>query len=84
MLRNKFSFLSVGACGNIDICLVTEAKHDNSSPKAQVHKYGYTNPICLDGGLLLYVSEDIPSKKIDNVDFDTGLEASKKWEQKQL
>ena len=27
------------------------------------------------GGLLLYVREDIPSKKTDNVDFDTGLEA---------
>ena len=27
------------------------------------------------GGLLLYVREDIPSKKTDNVDFDTGLQA---------
>ena len=41
--------------------------------------YGYTTPYRLDkngngGGLLLYVREDIPSKKIDNADFDTGLE----------
>ena len=27
------------------------------------------------GGLLLCITKDIPSKKIDNVDFDTGLEA---------
>ena len=31
--------------------------------------------LTLIGGLLLYVREDISSKKIDNVDFDTGLEA---------
>ena len=42
--------------------------------------HGYTAPYHLDrnangGGLLSYVREDIPSKKIDNVDFDTGLEA---------
>ena len=42
--------------------------------------HGYTTHYCLDrnangGGLLLYVREDIPSMKIDNVDFDTGLEA---------
>ena len=41
--------------------------------------HGYTTPYHLDrnangGGLLFYVKEDIPSKKIDNVDFDTGLE----------
>ena len=27
------------------------------------------------GGLFPYVRKDIPSKKTDNVDFDTGLEA---------
>ena len=27
------------------------------------------------GGFFLNVREDIPSKKTDNVDFDTGLEA---------
>ena len=43
--------------------------------------HGYTTPYRVDrntnggGGLLLYVREDIPPKKIDNVDFDTGLKA---------
>ena len=41
---------------------------------------GYIAPYCLDrnrngGGLLLYIREDIPSKKIANVDFDKDLEA---------
>ena len=38
-----------------------------------------TNPYRLDKnvnskGLLLFVREDIPSKKIDHVDFDTGFD----------
>ena len=43
--------------------------------------HGYTNPYCLDRNangelLLLYVREDFPSKKVDKVDFDTGLETT--------
>ena len=79
-LRNKFSFLCKAVRGNIDILLVTETKFNSSFPSAQFHMHGYTTPYHLDrnangGGLLLYLREDIPSKKIDNVDFDTGLEA---------
>ena len=42
--------------------------------------YGYTTLYCLgrntNGGiLLLYVRQDFPSKKIDNIDFDISLEA---------
>ena len=72
-LRNKFSFLCEAVRGNIDILLVTEIKLDSSFPCAQFQMHGYTNPYRLDrnandGG----IREDIPSKKIDNVDFDTG------------
>ena len=79
-LRNKFSFLCEAVRGNIDILLVTETKLNSSFPSAQFQMQGYTTPYRLDrnangGGLLFYVTEDIPSKKIDNVDFDTGLEA---------
>ena len=79
-LRNKFTFLREAVSGNLDILLVTENKLDSSFPNTQFHMCGYTTPYCLDrnvngGGLLLYVREDIPSKKIDNVDFDTGLQA---------
>ena len=80
LLRNKYSLLCEAVRGNIDILLVTETKLDSSFPSAQFHMHGYTTPYCLDrnakgGGLLLYVREDIPSRKIDNVDFDTGVEA---------
>ena len=79
-LRNKFSFLCEAVSVNIDILLVTETKLDSSFPSAQFHMHGYTTRYRLDrsangGGFLLYVREDIPYKKIDNVDFDTGLEA---------
>ena len=79
-LRNKLSFLCKAVRGNIDILLATETKFDSFFPSAQFQMHGYTTPYRLDrnekgGGLLLYVREDIPSKKIDNKDFDTGLEA---------
>ena len=60
--------------------MVTETKLDGSFPSSQFHMHDYTTPHWLDrnangGGLLLYLREDIPTKKVDNVDFDTGLEA---------
>ena len=60
--------------------LATEAKFDSSFPSPKFHMHGYTTPYRHDrnangGGLLLCVREDIPSRKIDNVDFDNGLEA---------
>ena len=78
-LRNKFSFLCEAVRGNTYILLVTKTRLDSSFPSAQFHMHGYTTPYRLDrnangGRLLLYVRENIPSKKIDNVDFDTSLE----------
>ena len=78
-LRNKFLWEDVR--GNIDILLVTETKLDSSFSGEQFYMHGYTNPYCLDrnangGLLLLYVREDFPSKKVDKVDFDTGLETT--------
>ena len=62
------------------ILLVTETKLDSSFPSAQFHMHEYTTTYRPDrnanGGRLLFcVGEDIPFKKIDNVDFDAGLEA---------
>ena len=79
-LRNKISFLCEAVRGNIDILLVIETKINSSFPSAQFHMHGYTTSYRLDRnangrGLLLYVREEIPSEKIDNIDFDTGLEA---------
>ena len=79
-LRNKFSFLCEAVSGNIDVLLVTETKLGSSFPNAQFHMHGYTTSNSLyrnenGGRLILYVREHIPPRKIDNVDFDTGLEA---------
>ena len=78
-LRNKFSFLCEAVRGNTYILLVTKTRLDSSFPSAQFHMHGYTTSYRLDrnangGRLLLYVRENIPSKKIDNIDFDTSLE----------
>ena len=80
LLRNEFSFLCEAVRGNKDILLVIETKLDSFFPSAQFQMLGHTTHYRLDrntnsGRLLLYVREDILSKKIDNVDFDTGLEA---------
>ena len=76
----------------LDILLVTECKIDDSFPTAQFHMQGYSTPFHLDrnshgGGILLYVREDIPTKLINNVNFDNDIEAmfikinlrKKKW-----
>ena len=60
--------------------MLTETKLDSSFPSAQFQIHGYTTLYRLDenangGGLLLYVREDFQSKKIDDVDSDTGLGA---------
>ena len=69
-LRIKFSFLCEAVRGNIDILLITETKLDSSFPSAQFHMYNTPHRLHRNAngeGLLLYVREDIPSKKIDNV-----------------
>ena len=81
-LRNKFSLLYEATHGNINILLVIENKLDSSFPSVRFHIYEYTTPYRLDRnangrGLLLYVREDIPSKKIHKVDFDINSQSSK-------
>ena len=71
-LRIKFSFLCEAVRGKVDILLATETKLDSSFPSAQFHMSGYNTPHRLHRnangeGLLLYVREDVSSKKIDNV-----------------
>ena len=83
-IRNKFEFLSEAISGYIDILLITETKLDNSFPNAQFHIKGYSYikgyPYRLDrnaygGGILLYIREHIPSKLINETDFDESTEA---------
>ena len=60
--------LIIGNC--IDILVIQETKLDPSFPDEQFVINGYTQPYRLDrnrngGGVIIYVREDIPSKKLD-------------------
>ena len=65
-IRNKFSLLSDIVHGNIDYLTIAETKLDNSFPSNQFMIPGLEKPYRQDvsgssGGLLVYVSNDIPS-----------------------
>ena len=54
---------------NIDILMIPETKLDPSFPNGQFHIHGFSERYWFDrngngGGILLYISEDIPSKLI--------------------
>ena len=91
-IRNKFEFFANQIKGNLDIALISETKIDESFPINQFLLEGYSTPYRLDrnchgGGLLLYIREDIPSKKIKFVFPDPSFEGliieinlnKKKW-----
>ena len=66
-LRNKFQMVEELIKDKIDVFLVSETKLDSSFPSGQFVIKGYSTPFRLDrnqneGGLLLYVREDIPCK----------------------
>ena len=71
-LRNKFESLKLIFKGNIDILVITETKLDESFPNEQFVVEGYALPFRLDrnenggigGGVLVYVREDIPCRKL--------------------
>ena len=54
--------------GNIDILVLTETKLDSSFSSNQFILEGYSKPFRLDrnrnGGLLVYIREDIPCKEL--------------------
>ena len=63
---------------NIDILIVVETKIDNLFPEGQFLQ-GYSEPFRLDrnsneGGLLVYIKEDIPSKQLKSIKFQDYIE----------
>ena len=67
-LRNKFDQLVSIIQGNVDILVITETKLDETFPISQFVIDEYSIPYRLDrnrdgGGILVFVREDIPSKK---------------------
>ena len=68
-VENKFKTLVSLVKDKLDIFLLSETKLDQSFPPGQFAIEGYTQPFRRDrdkfgGGLLLYLRDDIPSKKI--------------------
>ena len=68
-IRNKFEALVNGVRGNVNILMISETKIDDSFPSKQFLIDGFTAPYRLDrngsdGGILVYIREDIPSKLI--------------------
>ena len=90
-IRNKIEDLKYLIAENIDILLISETKLNNTFPESQFLISGFQPPYWEDrnekgGGLLLYVREHIPSKKL-NINFYPKIEAfaieiklkKKKW-----
>ena len=58
--------------GKIDILLISETKLDDTFPSSNFKIAGYSPPFRLNrsqygGGLILYIREDIPSKRLNRV-----------------
>ena len=74
-LRNKFEMLMDIINGSIDILIVSETKLDDSFPLSQFYIDGYSKPFRMDrnrngGGLIAFVREDIPCKRLNTINDD--------------
>ena len=89
-LRNKFDFLVTQVKGYIDILMISETKLDESFPIGQFLIDGYSAPFRLDrngndGGILLHVRDDIPSKLLsmnsntEGFFVEISLHNKKRW-----
>ena len=91
-IRNKFEPLVSFINNNLDILMISKTKIDDTFSDSQFLIKGFSVPYRLDhtakeGGILIYIREDIPSKLIKDVTFDKPFEGflieinlrSKKW-----
>jgi len=68
-IRNKIDMLAEIVSGRVDVLLISETKIDDSFPNAQFNICGFSKPYRLDrncngGGLILYVRNDITTRKL--------------------
>ena len=68
-ILNKFDMLADLIVGKVGLLLISETKIDDTFPSAQFQISGFSTPFRLDrtqngGGIMLYVREDIPAKRI--------------------
>ena len=78
-IANKFDQLKTIIPGYIDILVIVETKLDVSFPESQFLIEGYSTPYRLDrnrngGGVMIYVREDIPSKKLMKQNLPDDIE----------
>ena len=92
-LRNKFELLTEMVRDKVDLLKICQTKLDSSFPNAQFYMKSYSKPYRLDrnskeGGIILYVREDISSKLINssftNHDQEYFLVELNLWRQKWL
>ena len=77
-IRNKLAFLTEFINGDVNILLISETKINETFPTAQFFISGFSSPYRLDrtefgefeGGLLLYVREDIPTKLVSPIGME--------------
>ena len=74
-LRNKFGTLAHQIKGNVDVLVISETKLDESFPEGQFKIPGFATPFRRDrnkfeGGIMVFVREDIPSKLISKETLD--------------
>ena len=68
-LRNKFELLTEMVRDKVDLLMIFETKLDSSFPNAQFYMKSYSYRLdrnSKEGGIILYVREDIPSKLINS------------------
>ena len=78
-LPHKFDQLKSIIGKNIDIVVTTETKIDSSFPNSQFRIEGFSMPYRfdrnrLDGGIIVYVRDDIPSKQLTRHKFPEDIE----------
>ena len=78
-LPGKFDQVKTIIQDNIDIFFLIESKLDSSFPTSQFSIEGYSEPYRLDrdrygGGIIIYVKEDIISKKLNRHTFPSDIE----------
>ena len=74
-VRNKFGALEFLIKGKFDVFLVSESILDSGFPEAQFKITGYR--IFRDkysGGLMFYINQNIPCKKIETFQFTSSME----------
>ena len=78
-LANKFDQLTTVINDNIDILVLVETKIDDTFPESQFFINGFSKPYRIDrnrngGGVMIYVRQDIPSKRLSKHNLPSDIE----------